>query len=81
MVAGPRGSGAWNGTTAGAGEGLVVDIGECFLHQRLSTGAPFQKKTVNLSHCARFVFLSRAIDETDSPSVNSGRRPVPRGCR
>jgi len=30
--------------------------------------APFQRSTVNLNHCARFVFLSRAIDETDSPS-------------
>ena len=26
---------------------------------------PFQRNTVNLNHCVRFVFLSRAIDETD----------------
>jgi len=29
---------------------------------------PFQRSTVNLNHCARLVFLSHAIDETDSPS-------------
>jgi len=28
---------------------------------------PFQRNAVNLNHCARFVFLSRAVDETDSP--------------
>ena len=29
---------------------------------------PFQRNAVNPSHCARFVFLSRAIGKTDSPS-------------
>ena len=29
---------------------------------------PFQRNKVNLNHCARFVSLSRAIDETDSPT-------------
>ena len=28
---------------------------------------------VDLNHCARFVFLSRAIDETDSPSDTEGQ--------
>jgi len=29
---------------------------------------PFQRNTVNFNHCARFVCLSGAIDETDPPS-------------
>jgi len=34
---------------------------------------PVQKNAANLNHCARFVFLSRAIDESNSPSDTGGQ--------
>jgi len=44
----------------------------------VSSPPPVQTNEVDLSHCARFVFLSRAIDETDSTSqvAVSGSAPV-----
>jgi len=52
----------------GGGVGFVLRLGGIEGVEAELVAPPVQKNAANLNHCARFVLLSHATDETDSSS-------------